>query len=254
MYQAAGFGLGASPEGKDLAACCGLLAGLPLLFQPGTEWNYSWATDVLGRVVEVASGQSLDRFMTERIFGPLGMPDTAFWVGETDAPRLATRYVRDPDTGTALRDESASRSILERPTFLSGGGGLVSTAPDYHRFATMLLRRGELDEVRLLGSRTVRYMMANHLPGRADLESFGRPLFPPPTFKGMGFGLGLGVVDEPVANKVLCSTGAVTWGGALSTEFWVDPHEDMVMVFMTQLFPLSRFSRLRQLVYQALID
>lgn len=254
MYQAAGFGPGTTPQGKDLAGCCDILAGLPLLFEPGTEWNYSWAHDVLGRVIEVASGQSLDRFMAERIFEPLGMGDTAFWVDRANAERLATPYVRGPDTGTAVRGDDASRSILERPTFLRGGAGLVSTAPDYHRFATMLLRQGELDGVHLLGPRTVRYMMANHLPGRADLECFGRPLFPPPTFKGMGFGLGLGVVDDPVANRVLCSAGAATWGGALSTEFWVDPHEDMVMVFMAQLAPLSRFSRLRQLVYQALFD
>jgi CubicO group peptidase (beta-lactamase class C family) len=130
---------------------------------------------------------------------------------------------------------------------------LVSTAPDYHRFATMLMRRGELDGVRLLGSRTVGYMMANHLPGRADLVSFGRPL-PPLSLRGMGWGLGLAVVDDPVSNKVLCSAGAAAWGGATSTEFWVDPIEEMVIVFMAQLVPTSGFSRLRQLVYQALVD
>jgi CubicO group peptidase (beta-lactamase class C family) len=255
MYHAAGFGPGPrGPEGVDLAAYCNLLAGLPLLFEPGAEWNYSLATNVLGRVVEVASGQSLDRFMAERIFEPLGMPDTAFWVDGADAERVATRYTRDAESGTLVRDDNAARSILVRPTYMAGAGGLVSTAPDYYRFATMLLRRGELDGVRLLGSRTVDYMMANHLPGRADLESFGRPLLPPKTLQGIGFGLGLGVVDDPVANKVLCSSGAATWGGATTTEFWVDPREEMVMLLFAQVVPFVPFTRLRQLVYQALVD
>jgi CubicO group peptidase (beta-lactamase class C family) len=256
MYRAAGFEWG-SPPGADLAACCEAWARLPLLFQPGTEWNYSVATDVLGRVVEVASGLSLDRFFQERIFAPLGMSDTAFWAGESEADRLAALYTPDPAGGKAVRLDSFGRSALQRPAYLSGGGGLVSSAADYHRFTQMLLRGGELDGVRLLGTRTVRYMTRNHLPGRADLESFGRPLFAETTFEGVGFGLGFSVLEDPVANKVPASAGEFGWGGAASTAFWVDPAEEITALFFTQLLPSSTHpirSQFKQLVSQALVD
>jgi CubicO group peptidase (beta-lactamase class C family) len=229
---------------------------LPLLFEPGAEWNYSIATDVLGRVVEVASGQSLDAFLAERIFGPLGMTDTGFVVPAAKAPRVAALYNPDPATGKAVPSPMA-RSVVDPPAFLSGGGGLLSTAADYLRFCHMLLGRGELDGVRLLGTRTVEYMTQNHLPGGADLEAFGRPLFAETTFAGVGFGLGFSVVDDPVKNKVLCSTGEFAWGGAASTAFWVDPLEDIAVVFLTQLLPSSTHPirpQLKQLVYQALVD
>jgi CubicO group peptidase (beta-lactamase class C family) len=140
---------------------------------------------------------------------------------------------------------------------LSGGGGLVGTAADYHRFSQMLLGDGQLDATRLLGTRTVRYMASNHLPGGADLEAFGRPLFAETTFDGVGFGLGFSVVEDPVKNKVLSTRGEFAWGGAASTAFWVDPDEDITAIFLTQLIPSSTYpirSQLKQLVYQALID
>jgi CubicO group peptidase (beta-lactamase class C family) len=245
------------PPGPDLAACCEEWAGLPLLFQPGSEWNYSVSTDVLGRVIEVVSGQSLDAFLAERVFGPLGMRDTAFSVPQAEAHRLAALYSPDPVTGRHVRNDALGEVILRPPDALSGGGGLVSTAADYHRFATMLLNEGELDGVRLLGSRTVRFMATNHLPGHADLEEVGRPLFAETTFDGIGFGLGFSVVQDPVANRVPSSPGEIAWGGAASTAFWVDPVERITALFLTQLLPSSTHpirSQLRQLVYQALVD
>ncbi|MFL5792596.1 MAG: serine hydrolase domain-containing protein, partial [Actinomycetota bacterium] len=175
MYRAAGFEW-VAPEGHDLAQCCDLWAGLPLLFEPGSEWNYSVASDVLGRVVEVVSGQPLDRYFQERIFGPLGMTDTGFWVTEADAGELAALYRAGPG-GRPVRDDELGGRALRRPACLAGGGGLVSTAADYHRFTQALARGGELEGARLLGSRTLAYLARNHLPGGADLESFGRHLF-----------------------------------------------------------------------------
>jgi CubicO group peptidase (beta-lactamase class C family) len=255
-YRAGGFEWG-TPAGVDLAGCCERWAGLPLLFQPGTEWNYSVATDVLGRVIEVVSGQPLDRFLAERVLGPLGMTDTSFWVDETAAGKLAALYVPDPRTRRAVRNDELGGRFLQPPACLSGGGGLVSTAADYHRFTQLLLGRGELDGVRLLSTRTIRYMTRNHLPGGADLEAFGRPLFAETTFAGVGFGLGFSVVHDPVANKVLSSAGEFAWGGAASTAFWVDPAEEITALFLTQLLPSSTHplrSQLRQLTYQALVD
>ena len=256
LYRARGFEWD-TPPGLDLAACCEVWAELPLLFQPGSEWNYGVSTDVLGRVIEVVSGQSLDAFFADRILGPLGMRDTAFFVGPDDADRLATLYSPDPATGHAVPNQRLGPAALRPPDCLWGGGGLISTAADYHRFAQMLRGGGALDGVRLLGTRTLRYMASNHLPGGADLEAFGRPLFAETTFDGVGFGLGFSVVQDPVANRVLGSRGEIAWGGAASTAFWVDPAEDVTALFLTQLLPSSTYplrSRLRQLVYQALVD
>ena len=256
LYRAAGFEWGTPPD-LDLAACCDRWAQLPLLFEPGAEWNYSVSTDVLGRVVEVASGQSLDRFFAERIFEPLGMTDTSFYAAEGDHDRLAALYARNPADGVAFRIDMMGDAAKSAPSALSGGGGLVGTAADYHRFTQMLLGDGQVDATRLLGTRTVRYMASNHLPGGADLEAFGRPLFSETTFDGMGFGLGFSVVDDPVKNKVLASSGEFAWGGAASTAFWVDPAEDLTAIFLTQLLPSSTYpirTQLKQLVYQALID
>jgi CubicO group peptidase (beta-lactamase class C family) len=255
MYRAAGSEWG-HPAGADLEAACDIYASLPLVFQPGTEWNYGVSTDVLGRVVEVASGQTLDRFFAERIFEPLGMTDTGFSVPPADLERLAALYIPGPG-GKATRMDAMGDEVKQRPLCLSGGGGLASTAADYHRFTTMLLNGGELDGVRLLGPRTVRYMASNHLPGGADLEQVGRPLFAETTFDGIGFGLGFSVVLNPVANKVPCSVGEFSWGGAASTAFWVDPVEDITCVFLTQLLPSSTHpirTELRRFVYQALVD
>jgi CubicO group peptidase (beta-lactamase class C family) len=258
MYRAAGFEW-ATPPGVDLARACDIWAGIPLLFQPGAEWNYSVATDVLGRVIEVVSGQSLDEFFTERILRPLGLTDTAFYA-DGDATRLAALYRPGPD-GTAVRLDALDAAARERPAMLSGGGGLVSTAADYHRFTQMLLRcaespAGELDGTRLLSPRTVSYMSRNHIPGGLDLEAFGRPLYAESPFRGVGFGLGFAVVIDPVPGQVVCSAGELSWGGAASTAFWIDQEEELTVSFFTQLLPSSAYRirpQLRQLVYQALI-
>jgi CubicO group peptidase (beta-lactamase class C family) len=255
MYRAAGFEWG-SPAGADLAACCDQWAALPLVFQPGTEWNYGVSTDVLGRVVEVASGMPLDEFFRTRIFEPLGMGDTTWWVKPEQADRLAALYL--PGAGRkAVSSGAFGRPALHEPVMLGGGGGLVSSAPDYHRFALMLLGRGELEGTRLLGSRTVDYMARNHLPGGVDLEEYGRPLFAETTYDGVGFGLGFSVVDDPAKNKVLSAQGEFGWGGAASTAFWVDPTEEITALFMTQLLPSTTHPirpELRSLIRQALVD
>jgi CubicO group peptidase (beta-lactamase class C family) len=254
MYRAGGFEWG-NPPGEDLEQICERFAAFPLLFQPGSEWNYGVSTDVLGRVVEVASGQTLDAFLQARIFDPLGMNDTAFVAKDLD--RLAALYIPMPGTLQATRMDAMGDAAKTKPAYLSGGGGLVSSASDYHRFATMLLNGGELDGVRLLGSRTVEYMAQNHLPGHQDLEQFGRPLFAETSFQGVGFGLGFSVVQDNVDNKVLSSIGEFAWGGAASTAFWVDPAERITALFMTQLLPSSTHPirpQLKQLVYQALVD
>ncbi len=255
MYRAAGYEWG-SPAEVDLAGACDAWASMPLLFEPGTGWNYSVSTDVLGRLVEVVSGQPLDAFMAEHIFDPLGMTDTGFFVSEPEQSRLAALYGPGPDR-RAMRLDAFGRAATARPSVLSGGGGLVSTAFDYHRFTQMLVNRGELDGVRLLSPRTIDYMTRNHLPGGVDLEQIGQGTFAETTFDGMGFGLGFSVMMDPVANKVLSSVGEYAWGGAASTAFWVDPVEDLTVSFFTQLLPSSTHPirpQLKQLVYQALVD
>jgi CubicO group peptidase (beta-lactamase class C family) len=254
IYRDAGFDR-STPKGLDLEGMVDRVAGLPLLFEPGTQWNYSVATDVLGRLVEVVSGQSLDRFMAERIFEPLGMTDTGFFIDEGDADRMASLYMPDADGRAVLLDMRGSE--FRRPRALQGGAGLISTAGDYHRFTQMLLRGGELDGVRLLGSRTVAYMARNHLPGGADLEAFGRPVFAEVSYAGVGFGLGFGVVQDTAKTKSLGSADEFNWGGAASTAFWVDPAEQITVVFLTQLIPSNTHpirTQLRQLVNQALVD
>ena len=256
LYRNAGFEWGA-PQGADLAECCDRWAGLPLVFQPGAEWCYGVSTDVLGRVVEVISGQSLDEFFRTRIFEPLKMVDTAFFVDRDATDRVAVLYSPHPASGQAVVSPLAGEAPTEAPVFLSGGGGLWGTASDYLRFCRFMLNRGELDGLRLLGSRTIDYMVQNHLPGGADLESFGRPLFAETAFDGVGFGLGFSVQLDHVCNKVLSSPGEYAWGGAASTAFWCDPKEDIAVVFLTQLLPSSTHPirpQLKQLVYQALVD
>jgi CubicO group peptidase (beta-lactamase class C family) len=260
IYRANGFEWG-SPRGADLAAVCDRFASMPLLFQPGSEWSYSVATDVLGRLVEVVSGQRLDQFFASRIFGPLGMTDTAFWAGPQDASRLAVLYNRSPQDGSLAKLEAMGKAAFHEPVYLSGGGGLVSTAADYNRLTQMLLQRpdspaGELDGARLLSPRTIAYMASNHLPGGADLESYGRALYAETSYDGVGFGLGFAVVLDPVRAKSLGSAGEFHWGGAASTAFWVDPVEQVTVTFFTQLMPSSTYPirpQLRQLVYQALV-
>jgi CubicO group peptidase (beta-lactamase class C family) len=255
MYRAKGFEFGA-PRGMDLEGACEVFARFPLVFEPGTEWNYSVATDVLGRVVEVASGRRLDAFLTEEILGPLDMTDTAFSVGEADLDRLAALYVRNPAGGLRRYDTMGAAATRE-PTYLSGGGGLVSTAADYHRFTQMLARGGELDGARLLSPRTVAYMARNHLPGGHDLDTVGRPIFAESSYAGVGFGLGFSVVLDPAAGKAVTNRGEFAWGGLASTAFWVDPVEEITAMFFTQLLPSSTYPirpQLRALVNQAVVD
>ena len=254
-YRAHGFDFG-MPPGMDLATVCDTWATLPLVFEPGSSWNYSVATDVLGRIVEVVSGLGLDEFFRTRIFEPLGMTDTGFFVEEAKLSRMATLYSPHPSTGKAFVSP-LDKPLNTKPSALSGGGGLAGTAKDYLRFVHMLRGRGELDGVRLLGSRTVDYMTRNHLPNGQDLAQFGLPLFAETTYDGVGFGLGFSIVDDPVKNRVLGSTGEFGWGGAASTTFWIDPANDIAVVFLTQLLPSSTHpirSELKRLVLQALVD
>lgn len=255
MYRNAGYEWGA-PKGHTLAQCVTDWARLPLRFDPGTRWNYSVSTDVLGRLVEVVSGQTLDKFMQERIFDPLGMKDTSFTVRGTLGKRLGALYIPNAK-GKATRNDEFGNAARGKVTFLSGGGGLLSTTADYQRFISMLLGEGEIDGTRILGSRTVRYMATNSLPGGQDLQTFGIPLFAEVRFDGQGFGLGFAVMQDPMAARTLGSRGEYNWGGAASTAFWVDPLEGITATFMTQLLPSSTYplrTQLRQLVYSALVD
>jgi CubicO group peptidase (beta-lactamase class C family) len=253
-YRAAGFFLDPPPE-HDLASACDVWAGLPLLFEPGTEWNYSVSTDVVGRIVEVVSGQSLADFFAQRIFAPLGMTDTGFSVADAERPRLTALYAHDPESATAVPYPGVDVVSAQRPKLLAGGHGLASTAADYHRFTQMLLRRGELDGVRLLAPRTVDLMTANHLPGNATLTEFGRPLLDLVVNEGYGFGLGLSPLVDPIAVKTLSVAGEYRWEGAAGTAFWVDPAADMTVLFFTQVLFGSddAWMGMRPLVYQALV-
>lgn len=254
MYRARGLDGVGERSLSGLGDLCDRIADVPLLFQPGAEWAYSRATDVVGRVVEVISGQTLGDFFARRIFGPLGMSDTGFGARSGQGSRLARLYTQEPE---GLRPADAAGALVDEPALESGGGGLISTAGDYHRFTQMLLRGGELDGARVLGSRTVEFMTRNHLPGGADLESFGRPLYSESPMRGTGFGLGFSVDLVPPATGRPGSIGTYAWGGAASTQFWVDPVEQLTAMFFTQVLPprpLALRGTLRQLVYQALVD
>jgi CubicO group peptidase (beta-lactamase class C family) len=251
LYRQAGFEWGV-PPGLDLAGVCDALAELPLVFQPGAEWNYGMSTDVLGRVVEVVAGMPFSDVVQQRLLDPLGMTETLWHVPDELADRLAALYVPKPGTREAVRFDSMGSAARSQPSATLGGGGLCSTAADYLRFAEMLRRRGELDGVRLLSPRTVDFMARNHLPGDADLTKFGRRLFSETTFDGVGFGLGVSVTIDPVTAKVPGSVGDFGWGGAASTSYWVDPVLDLVVLFMTQLLPSDSLpirARLKQLVH-----
>lgn len=239
----------------NLADTVDLLGQLPLRFSPGTKWAYSMATDVVGRLVEVLSGQPLDEYVRDHITGPLGMVDAGFVVRPDQVDRFAACYAYTPGNPTLLIDPPSTSAYLSAPTFLSGGGGMVGTIGDYHRFTTMLLNRGELEGVRILGRKTAEYMTLNHLPGGVDLTVMGQRSFSESTFEGIGFGLGFAVAIDPAAVSVVCSPGEFYWGGAASTYFWVDPVEEITVVLITQLMPSSSWPirrQLRQMVYQSL--
>lgn len=226
------------------------LAQLPLEFSPGERWNYSVSTDVVGYLVEVISGQSLPDYLRAAIFEPLGMRDTCFNVSPAQVPRLASCYERNLQKQLVLSDDGQHSHFSER-CFFSGGGGLLSTIGDYYRFCQMLLAGGTLEGVRIIGSRTLAYMTRNHLPhGVAMLSTFGES-----HYAGMGFGLGFASKLDPVVNGYPASAGSFFWSGLASTLFWVDPLEELVVVFMTQVIPaqpLNFRGQLENLIYAAL--
>lgn len=242
----------------DLAAMVDRLAQTPLRFHPGSHWLYSLGLDVCGRLVEIMTGRRLDQFMAEEIFAPLGMVDTAFHVSEDRVERFAACYGRNSRKELVLVDDPRDSTYLQPPTFLSGGGGLVSTTADYLRFCRMLLDGGELDGRRVLGRKTVELMTMNHLPGNRPMAEFALPGgYGEVGFDGMGFGLGMAVSQSPAATGVIGTAGEFMWGGAASTTFWVDPAEDLAVVFMTQLLPSGTFNfraQLKALVYPAIVD
>lgn len=254
LYRSNGLGDFSEPT-FDLAEGVGRMASLPLLFDPGTRWNYSMSTDVCGRLIEVMSGQSLDEYLRDNVLEPLGMSDTGFHADEADIERCSALYTRGSDGG--LHRMVGPGSMVRSPKFLSGGGGLVGTAPDYLRFCHMLLAGGSLDGVRLLSPRTVRYMARNHLPEGMLLNQVGQSTFSEAAMAGTGFGLGFAVIEDAAALQNLASEGEFSWGGAASTAFWVDPVEEVCVVFMTQLLPSDTYPMRRQLratVLQALVE
>jgi CubicO group peptidase (beta-lactamase class C family) len=253
LYRDAGLESSVQP-GSTLAETVDVYAGLPLQFEPGTQWNYSVATNVLGRVIEVVSGEDLDVFLAERVFRPLGMADAGFHVTDEQAARLAALYGEN-DEGRIT--PIAGLPLHGRPRFLSGSGGMVATAHDYHRFMEMLRRRGELDGTRLLRPETVDLMATNHLPGDADRRSFGSPVHQEPGNAGLGFGLGVSVVVDPDITQSPAVQGAFGWSGVATTTFWVDPHRDLTVQFLSQLRPTtshSVFPDLKRLVHEAVLD
>ena len=243
-------------ENQSLQEVVDKLVEAPLIAQPGTEWNYSVATDVLGYLVQQISGEPFDVFLREKVIKPLGMVDTDFFVPADKLDRFACNYARKPDGGLALIDDAQdSPRYNAMPPVASGGGGLCSTAHDYMRFCQFMLNEGELDGVRLLGRKTVELMTANHLPG--DMADMGQPTFSESPYYGIGFGLGFSVTLDSAKAQILGSPGEYAWGGAASTAFWCDPEEDMAVVFLTQLMPSSTYPvrrELRFLAYQALVD
>jgi len=244
------------------------LAQIPLEFSPGESWNYSVSTDVLGYLIEKISGKPFQQFLKERIFDPLGMVDTDFFVPAEKAHRFAACYNATPggmasinspgaNGSLFLQDDPTTSSFLTPPSFISGGGGLCSTAADYLAFCRALLNRGELGGTRLLGPKTLALMTTNHLPGGKDLTQLSRSLFSEATFAGVGFGLGFSVTMDPAQTLIPGSAGEYAWGGAATTSFWIDPAEDLIAIFMTQVLPSSAYPvrrELRSLVYSAITD
>jgi CubicO group peptidase (beta-lactamase class C family) len=233
------------------------LSDIPLEFSPGTRWNYSVATDVVGYLVELLSGRRFDAYIDEEILKPLGMTDTGFTIKDSQLPRFACNYELQPEGAVTLIDSPESSQYREC-SFFSGGGGLVSTAGDYLRFLMMLRNGGELDGVRLISRKTIDLMTRNHLPDGRDLTQLALPgRFAETPYAGNGFGLGFSIMLDPGRAQIVGTPGEYNWGGMASTAFWVDPTEDMIVIFMTQLVPSSAYPvrrELRTLTYSALID
>ncbi|MFG6281216.1 serine hydrolase domain-containing protein [Sphingomonas sp. S6] len=239
----------------DLDGFVAALGKLPLEFSPGTAWNYSVATDVLGAVVQRVSGMPLDQFFTTRIFAPLGMHDTFFAVPDDKTDRLTDCYTLVEGKGRVIYDRGEASAWSRQPKLLSGGGGLVSTALDYHRFCRMCENGGTLDGARIVGRKTLELMTMNHLPGGKDLSSLSRSLFSETQNAGTGFGLGFAVTQDVARTMMPGSKGEYYWGGMFSTAFFIDPVERLHMVFMTQLSPSGLYPirrELKTMIYAAL--
>jgi CubicO group peptidase (beta-lactamase class C family) len=233
------------------------LARLPLEFDPGTAWNYSVSTDVIGWIIQQVSGRPFETFLEDRILAPLGMTDTFFHVPADKAHRLTCCYMATEQGGFTLQDDAPTSPYLQPPGFVSGGGGLVSTATDYLRFARLIQTGGKLGRDRLVSRKTIELMAANHLPGGKCLPELSRSLFSEASYEGVGFGLGFAVVQEPHRTLIPGSKGDLSWGGMASTFFWIDPAEDLIGIFLTQLIPSSTWPvrrQLRTLTYAALDD
>ena len=242
---------------KNLREMVESLAEVPLEFSPGTRWNYSVSTDVLGYLVEVLSGMPLDEYFRSQIFEPLGMNDTAFQVPPEKVDRFAANYTRGRDKSLRLEDDPETSAFVKPVSFFSGGGGLVSTAADYLRFCRMLLNGGELDGARILGRKTIELMTLNHLPEGKDLTELALGGFAETTYEGVGFGLGFSVQLDCAKSQLIGSPGEYAWGGAASTVFWIDPSEELIVVFMTQFFPSGTFNfrgQLKSIIYPAIVD
>jgi CubicO group peptidase (beta-lactamase class C family) len=249
-------GEGMTDPGLSLEAAIEALAKVPLEFSPGTAFNYSVATDVLGYLVQKISGQPFEEFLATRIFKPLGMTDTAFSVPEDKRARFAACYALGKKGETVLQDDPEKSPYLKPPHFVSGGGGLVGTAADYMKFAQMMLAGGKApDGTRLLGPKTIELMAMNHLPGGKELMEMSVSMFTESGNAGVGFGLGVAPTVNVARSQVAGSVGSYFWGGAASTTFWCDPKEDLAVVFMTQFLPSSYYPirrDLRSLVYGAI--
>ena len=232
------------------------LSQIPLEFDPGTQWNYSVSTDVLGVLIERISGLSLPDYFQQNVFAPLGMTDTFFTVPTDKTARVPQCFVYDPETKMKLFDEAGASSLWAKGwSFNSGGGGLASTVSDYHRFCRMLLNGGALDGVQIISPKTLELMTANHLPGGQDLTQMSKSLFSEAEMAGIGFGLGFATTIDAAATLTPCSTGDFYWGGMYSTAFFVDPVEDIIMIFMTQLMPSSTYPvrrEIKTMIYSAL--
>jgi CubicO group peptidase (beta-lactamase class C family) len=232
-----------------------VLSDIPLEFQPGSRWNYSLSTDVCGYLVELISGKSLDLFFQKEIFDPLGMHDTGFFVPTNKLHRFTSNYEFSKSRALNLIDSAKQGSYITKPSFLSGGGGLVSTLDDYLIFCKMILGRGILNDNQLLSHKTIDLMTSNHLPDNSDLAEKAHGRWSETTYSGVGFGLGFSVVLDPVKSQISGSRGEIAWGGAASTAFWIDKKENMSVVFLTQLMPSSTYNirrELRTLIYSSM--
>ena len=253
VYQQLGVQRG---DGETISSFADKLAQVPLRYDPGTKWLYSLATDVCGCLVEAISGQKFEDFLQQRIFEPLDMQDTAFWVPPEKVERFAANYERAADKSLRLIDDPLKSKYLHAPSFPSGGGGLVSTTADYAKFCEMLRLRGTVNGVEIIGSRTLALMTKNHIAGGADLSQAAMGAFSETAYEGVGFGLGFASTLDEVASGTV-GAGDYYWGGAASTIFWVDPVEDLYVVFMTQLMPSATFNfrgQLKNIIYGAIND